>query len=199
MSAFVVNPSVIDKVVGYMYDGQHSERQKDWGRYLQDQLTEFGKALYAMNVNAVNQRYEENNEPPEYEYRQRNCNRHETLKAMHCLRYQCTEGNVPDCALYAELTNAIHSLADDIACDSPEWDAAPWDGEPAKAVPQKQILITMDGGVIQDINDIPPGVQVVVRDYDIEDVDSAELTADENGDEYIESVYNESPAGSVKC
>jgi hypothetical protein len=90
-------------------------------------------------------------------------------------------------------------LADDIACDSPEWDAAPWDGEPAKAVPQKQILITMDGGVIQDINDIPPGVQVVVRDYDIEDVDSAELTADENGDEYIESVYNESPAGSVKC
>jgi hypothetical protein len=120
MSAFVVSPSVIDKVVGYMYDGQH-----------QDQLTEFGKALYAMNVNAVNQRYEENNEPPEYEYRQRNCNRHETLKAMHCLHYQCSEGNVPEMALYKELEAAIGRLADDIATDAPEYDAAPWDGEPA--------------------------------------------------------------------
>jgi hypothetical protein len=143
MSAFVVSPSVIDKVVGYMYDGQHRENERVQC-YTSDQLNELGKTLYGMNMDAVNQRYEESNEPPEYEYRQRNCNRHETLKAMHCLRYQCTEGNVPECALYAKLTEAIHSLADDIVTDSPEWDAAPWNGEPSTDVKVATAIAAID-------------------------------------------------------
>jgi hypothetical protein len=143
MSAFVVNPSVIDKVVGYMYDGQHDEHVR--GRnYTSDEFNEFGRALYAMNVNAVNQRYEDNNEPPTYNYRRRNPTRHETLKAMHCLRYQCSEGNVPECALYAKLTEAIHSLADDIVTDSPEWDAAPWNGEPSTDVKVATAIAAID-------------------------------------------------------
>ena len=30
------------------------------------------------------------------------------------------------------------------------------------------ILITVEGGIIQDIDNIPPGLQVIVHDYDAE-------------------------------
>jgi hypothetical protein len=51
---------------------------------------------------------------------------------------------VPECALYAKLTEAIHSLADDIACDSPEWDAAPWNGEPTTDVKVATAIAAID-------------------------------------------------------
>jgi hypothetical protein len=35
----------------------------------------------------------------------------------------------------------------------------------------KQILITVDGGIIQDIKGIPPGYELVTRDYDVEGMD----------------------------
>jgi hypothetical protein len=49
----------------------------------------------------------------------------------------------------------------------------------------KTILIVVEGGVIQDIEGIPPGVQVVVRDYD---VDGSEENIVEDGS-YVETVY----------
>ncbi len=45
------------------------------------------------------------------------------------------------------------------------------------------IIITVEGGVIQDVQGIPPGVRVIVRDYDIEGMD------DVGEEEYVESVY----------
>jgi hypothetical protein len=50
------------------------------------------------------------------------------------------------------------------------------------------IRITIEGGVIQNIDDIPPGVQVIVRDYDV-DGSEDDLGQDDNGDKFVESTW----------
>ena len=47
--------------------------------------------------------------------------------------------------------------------------------------------ISLVGGVIQDIQ-LPRGISVVVRDYDVDGVEEG-LQQDEDGDQYIESVW----------
>ena len=57
----------------------------------------------------------------------------------------------------------------------------------AKRTTKKIVAITVEGGVIQSV-DCPTGVQVVVRDFDV-DGSEADLSEDDSGDEYIESVW----------
>jgi hypothetical protein len=51
----------------------------------------------------------------------------------------------------------------------------------------KTVEITGEGGVIQNVL-CPEGVKVVVRDYDVDGSEES-LKEDENGDDYIESVW----------
>ena len=55
---------------------------------------------------------------------------------------------------------------------------------------KKTIVITVEGGLIQWIAGIPEDVRIVVKDYDVDSVDEENLTTDENGDEYVESVWD---------
>ena len=57
----------------------------------------------------------------------------------------------------------------------------------------KQIHITVSNWLIQNIENIPPGFEVVVRDYDDEFLPSEELKEDENGDQYVESIWSHIP------
>ena len=50
------------------------------------------------------------------------------------------------------------------------------------------VAITVEGGVIQDVV-CPKGVKVIVRDYDSEGVEAESLKQDDNGDDYIESIW----------
>lgn len=52
------------------------------------------------------------------------------------------------------------------------------------------VTITVEGGVVQDV-EVPPGVRVIVKDYDVEGMDEDRMTKDEDGNEYVESVYEE--------
>ena len=52
----------------------------------------------------------------------------------------------------------------------------------------KIVRITMEGGVIQDI-EVPKGMRVVVRDYDTDGVETERLQRDEGGNEFIEAVW----------
>ncbi len=52
----------------------------------------------------------------------------------------------------------------------------------------KVVHITVEGGVIQDIQ-VPRSVKVIVRDYDVDDVEPEQLQRDEQGDEYIETIW----------
>lgn len=53
---------------------------------------------------------------------------------------------------------------------------------------KNKIVVFVEGGVVQDILNIPPGFQVIVKDYDVEGRDM-ELETDENGDEYFKGVW----------
>lgn len=53
-----------------------------------------------------------------------------------------------------------------------------------------QITIIMEGGIIQEILDMPQGTNIVVKDYDSEMYDIDELEKDEHGDEYKEIVFS---------
>lgn len=52
----------------------------------------------------------------------------------------------------------------------------------------KVVRVTVEGGVVQHV-EVPEGVQVIVRDYDVEGTDADELEQDENGDQFIESFW----------
>jgi len=54
---------------------------------------------------------------------------------------------------------------------------------------KKTVRITVEGGVVQHVQ-VPKGVTVVVRDYDVDGEDEG-LEEDENGDKYVESVWND--------
>ena len=52
----------------------------------------------------------------------------------------------------------------------------------------KTVTITVEGGVVQNV-EVPEGVTVIVRDYDVESIESDLLQQDESGDNYIESIW----------
>lgn len=49
------------------------------------------------------------------------------------------------------------------------------------------VHITVEGGVVQHV-ECPPGVQAVVRDYDVDGQDEG-IERDENGDPFVESTW----------
>ena len=55
----------------------------------------------------------------------------------------------------------------------------------------ERIVIVMEGGVIQDIVNIPPGVEIEVRDFDIEGTIEEELEETPDGEQYVQSLWGE--------
>jgi hypothetical protein len=53
---------------------------------------------------------------------------------------------------------------------------------------EKVVFVTVEGGVVQHV-EAPEGVKVVVRDYDSEGSDADRLSVDEDGNEFVESVW----------
>jgi hypothetical protein len=52
------------------------------------------------------------------------------------------------------------------------------------------VKITVEGGVIQHVA-VPEGVSVIVRDYDVDDLPPEVLQRDEQGSEFIETVWTQ--------
>lgn len=50
------------------------------------------------------------------------------------------------------------------------------------------VTITVEAGCVQEVS-APPGVRVVVKDYDIQDDDDERVKRDENGDSYLEVIH----------
>lgn len=49
------------------------------------------------------------------------------------------------------------------------------------------IIVELNGGLIQDVSGLPKGWNIVVRDYDVEGADEDDLETDEDGEYYSES------------
>ncbi len=52
----------------------------------------------------------------------------------------------------------------------------------------KIVRVTVESGVVQHV-EVPEGVQVIVRDYDVDGTEADQLRQDENGDQFIESIW----------
>jgi hypothetical protein len=143
MSAFVVDPETMDRCVRAIcfgkgaYGHPHVNRFAGIDTTQTDAPTNIGRLLYTMNCEAVSQRYRE--EPStfgtDYIAFQASPNRLRPqtladkvadLKSLQCLEYQCSEGDVMNNALFAELRSAIGAIAAGILSTLPEYEAAPW-------------------------------------------------------------------------
>jgi hypothetical protein len=125
MSAFIIQPATMDRVV-YAWGEFHRLRECA-------QLDEIGKRLFRMNADAVAARYREQ---PDYtdaeEYRfspfsLMNSPLIHQIKAVDCLMYQCSEGNVPERDDYKALIALRSFLCGAFLRRLPEFEAAPWD------------------------------------------------------------------------
>ena len=52
------------------------------------------------------------------------------------------------------------------------------------------ITVIVEGGMVQEVRDVPPGIEVVIQDYDTEGVDEEELLDDEDGEDYFEAAWS---------
>jgi hypothetical protein len=144
MSAFVIDSTTMHKAVraisfsasGMMAFGHHLGDAKSFDK--------IGQALFALNIEAVNQRYPDTRanafrlpggdiaKADEYRFNDNFSPLHTLadkvacLKALSCLLYQCSEGNVPETETYKELRKMQADMALAIVSRLPEYDAAPW-------------------------------------------------------------------------
>lgn len=131
MSAFLVSHETINAVCfGWRPEGDNSPgcEQLDW----------LGNRLWAMNREALKQRYGDEFDAPEvFSFRPHQYTRIQCLKAAQCLRYQCSEGDVPKLALYDELSRVCERLAYEVINKMPEYGAVAWDlANPANYQPK---------------------------------------------------------------
>src|SRR5436309_1964604 len=100
MSAFIVEPTTIHKIISWL---RHEFRQSSYLRKIAENYqidvesdgweTRLGQAMYALNIEAVNQRYNEINQTQEYVFvLYAYASRIAAWKALGCWLYQCTEG-----------------------------------------------------------------------------------------------------------
>lgn len=148
MSAFVCDDKTINRIVGGL---RHALQHGDYNRpfckpenelilVTDENAAEFGRTLYLMNLNAVEQRYpdcignpnrlpgqidESGNHQP-YRYQFATPQRIQFLKSLSCYLYQCTEGDVDELPLYRALRQYQSALALHIVEGSKEYENAEW-------------------------------------------------------------------------
>jgi hypothetical protein len=145
MSAFIGSPRLYARI----YAGISADKRLDQARATRqlaaaaaewrqpedgdDMRPAIMRGLYALNVKAVNHRYDEDTDcalPPSCEaaFGADMITAHRYLKALQCLLYQMSEGTeVPAHPLYKAVEFAISALALRIVERSPEYEAAGWD------------------------------------------------------------------------
>jgi len=53
--------------------------------------------------------------------------RYQLLKALKCLKYQCSEGDIPETEEYKSLSNYIDIITDNIISESDKYQRAEWE------------------------------------------------------------------------
>lgn len=106
--------------------GYQLESDNPWGR--------LGCDFFAMNARAVEARYGAGKAgaAPTYEHRSTMVSRAQALKSAHCLRYQCSEGRVPEETLYLLLEQLIRIMERELVESIPAYQQATWNGDPSE-------------------------------------------------------------------
>jgi hypothetical protein len=130
MSAFIVEQTTINRIVTTIGLECHWTVFDDLAELgFGDDLQALGRAMLNLNVDAVNQRYNEHTNPLDlpYRFRPEPVTDIQAFKSLECWLYQCTEGNVPQQKLYQVLKAFRHTLANRIVETLPAYEQADWD------------------------------------------------------------------------
>lgn len=136
MSAFIVSTETMHRVVAAIdkaHRGDH--RWLDFPIRDSRDLDLIGRAIFGLNRAAVAQRYPGPEPLPgsvadedNYRYRPIGCiSDVHAHRALSCLLYQCTEGTVPETAMYRDLVKIKNRAADRIAGRMADDMKLPWD------------------------------------------------------------------------
>jgi len=136
MSAYVVEDETINGVVAWLVaDAQGSGQVavdvlRSHG-YGQENFERLARAMFQLNVEAVRQRYDEDEpmlqHPQEFNYvSMMPPTDAQALKSLKCWLYQCSEGHVPESALYRMFREVERAIAVEIVSKLPEYEAAAW-------------------------------------------------------------------------
>ena len=140
MSVYIVDDETINKVVSYIFAKALAPDSSI--RWDATKLAKMGYSLisafscdelahkmFDMNVATVNARYgEEEGEGfsvPVFEYLFTPASQIEVIKALKAWKYQCTEGQVPELALYKAMIEVHYLLCIDFVEQTEEYEAAP--------------------------------------------------------------------------
>ena len=130
MSAYIVEQQTINRAITAL-DSQDFAyiREELAGVGLGDTLQKLGRAMIAMNVDAVNQRYGDNTNPLVVPYRfyPQSVTLVQAYKSLSCWLYQCSEGNVPEQKLYQIMCQYQATLSSNLIYTLQEWEDAEWD------------------------------------------------------------------------
>lgn len=138
MSAFVVADKTINRVVSKMkFRMVHSHLKEEFIKLGLNPDQPFfehriGKALFDMNVRAVNARYGQGEAETfrelNYKYKDEftSAGIYQEYKSLRCLMYQCSEGDVPEEALYKLMEKYGNELAYEIVTSSEKYEESDW-------------------------------------------------------------------------
>ena len=133
MSAYIVEKETIDRIVTYIHNQPSGAIEGSYPAIYQACLNDnnwsdqaLGQKLWAMNVKAVDSRYNESNPFELYRFAFRVTRPIQVYKTLQYYLYQCCEEDVPDSALYQDLEKLRHQIAGEIITGLPEYDQADW-------------------------------------------------------------------------
>lgn len=146
MSAFVMDERFFNQLASELYAHatlQHSSLHWTVENFLrvecnnppanryQTVLQEFAQQCYRANVEAVNQRYGDQDKPSRLVFTPASglpkWSDVQLFKYLECLSYQCAEGDVPESDTYKELETLIGQIARAIVGKSDKYEAVKWD------------------------------------------------------------------------
>jgi hypothetical protein len=136
MSAFIVGTETIQKVmtaIDSMNRDVHASVYEFNGKRVgtNDELSKLGGLIFNLNVEAVCQRYsDEELKIVPFKFKPTAALKGNALvphfKALQCLIYQCSEGDVPERPEYKAMEKLAADVAAFIVTTMPEYDAAKW-------------------------------------------------------------------------
>lgn len=139
MSAFIVGDETINRIVTWIESNTHSNSivgsdvKKALSKYgisegmmTFENLNKMANSFLVLNKLGVDSRYDEKKELHPMKFTREFASDVQVLKHMHCLRYQCNEGEIHKQPGFKLLEELIQILTDHIIDSLPEYEKAVW-------------------------------------------------------------------------
>ena len=129
MSAHIVEQETINQAITALDAPEFVDIRSRLAEIGINSLHKLGRKMMDMNVDAVDQRYPNIDNPGVvlYDFFPQQVSLVQAYKSLGCWLYQCSEGNVPEQRLYQIMRLYKFDLAMKIVYMLPEYDEAQWD------------------------------------------------------------------------